>query len=274
MFEVSPFQYIQDLSSKNYRLEDLVVVLKNMLSSISDRHQYSRLDCQDISHVSTNVINLERRIDRRKSMRRKLALEGVKFDLVPAVDILKLGLAEIPEKLLSDSSAQYLSLGSVGCILSHLKVWNSIVDSKPGAHVILEDDACLFPGFQRRFNNLISQWPSDCDILYLGSNSLNAYNIRRRYRGGFCELNVSVDGTYGYVVTPLTCSKLLKSINTISITTGGIDTILSGLLRKGIIKAYHAEPPLVSHDYSLRSDIYNRYDPEKQLTSIAKRAPH
>lgn len=64
---------------------------------------------------------------------------------------------------------------TLGCFASHTLLWRRLASRPEGRYLILEDDASLREGFQKRletifYNNLI---PDDWDILYLFNFGLN-----------------------------------------------------------------------------------------------------
>lgn len=55
-----------------------------------------------------------------------------------------------------------------GCLSSHYKIWNMILENKDDYALIFEEDVLFEENFIEYFNNL--ELPNDFDILYLGGN--------------------------------------------------------------------------------------------------------
>ena len=107
------------------------------------------------------IINLPRRLDRLERVMKHF--DGVRPRIVPAIDG-----ATIPQK--SDSS---LTMGELGCFMSHLKALQTIVLDRPLYAVLLEDDANLrFPYHFKVIKELIDQAPAGWGCISLGANSL------------------------------------------------------------------------------------------------------
>eukprot|EP00406_Dinophysis_acuminata_P031599 CAMPEP_0179360448 /NCGR_PEP_ID=MMETSP0797-20121207/79984_1 /TAXON_ID=47934 /ORGANISM="Dinophysis acuminata, Strain DAEP01" /LENGTH=102 /DNA_ID=CAMNT_0021075807 /DNA_START=319 /DNA_END=624 /DNA_ORIENTATION=- len=54
----------------------------------------------------------------------------------------------------------FCTRGMIGCSLSHQRVWERVVDERLGAVVVLEDDAVLFPGFNRSLGRILRELPA------------------------------------------------------------------------------------------------------------------
>lgn len=86
------------------------------------------------------VINMERSVQRRKSMEEHLRNLGIEFEIVKAVD----------GSLLPDDYTQQtlgrqdpLSKSELGCMLSHLKVYQMMQERNEEFAVVLEDDILI-----------------------------------------------------------------------------------------------------------------------------------
>lgn len=110
------------------------------------------------------MINLERRPERRLKMERSFKELGLKVDVVPAIDGQKLTdeyLKEIGVRFLPGYADPYhnrpMTLGEIGCFLSHFWIWEKIVTQKLNEVLILEDDIRFEPFFKERVTNLIKE---------------------------------------------------------------------------------------------------------------------
>ncbi|XP_058831195.1 glycosyltransferase 25 family member isoform X2 [Topomyia yanbarensis] len=136
-------------------------------------------DKLDLAHIY--MINLERRSERRKKMINNFDQLGLEIEYFPAVDGKKLNdddLREIGVKFLPGYADPYhqrpMTMGEIGCFLSHYYIWEKIVELKQNEVLILEDDIRFEPYFRRRVYNLLAEarriggW----DLIYFGRKRL------------------------------------------------------------------------------------------------------
>jgi len=121
------------------------------------------------------VISLASSLDRRAAFAEHNA--HVAYEFVDAVEgaAIKPQLDMLPE--LFEPGLPY-SAGAVGCALSHLTLWQDVVDS--GAPLtVLEDDAILRQDFEAESARVVAGLPPDWDIVVWGWNfdSILALNI-------------------------------------------------------------------------------------------------
>lgn len=90
----------------------------------------------DLRKLTVFVINLDRSIERRQLMTQRLAKISLRPDFVQAIDG-KSYTTDRPDML------TILTAGEVGCYLSHLKAWQTIVDRDLPVALVLEDDVQL-----------------------------------------------------------------------------------------------------------------------------------
>lgn len=88
--------------------------------------------------IPVYVISLARAADRRAAVCQHLAAHNIQYTLIDAVDGSKLSPAEIQEKVAPGIS---IHAGAIGCYLSHLGVYQDMVDKGLTLALVLEDDA-------------------------------------------------------------------------------------------------------------------------------------
>lgn len=130
------------------------------------------------------VINLDRSVDRWKSVSGELQKVGVEAVRVAGVDGRKLS-NEFVESIvppLSDISSRLefpkeLTKGEVGCFLSHRKCWQKLLESKEKWALILEDDIYI----SRRAKKYMTGegWiPNDAGFVQLHIHRSGKYYVR------------------------------------------------------------------------------------------------
>ena len=100
----------------------------------------------------------------------------------------------------------------VGCGLSHIKLWQKIVNENIELSLILEDDFVFYDDF----NNLLLNIPNNYDMIHLSScifhnKYLKLYNIN-----DYFYKQLFIVQTLSYIITLDGAKKLLKYINKVS----------------------------------------------------------
>ncbi|KAK3087084.1 hypothetical protein FSP39_001417 [Pinctada imbricata] len=128
------------------------------------------------------IINLKRRPERRTRMLNMLKNHGVKAKVTEAVDgqtlnttyLKNLGVRMLPGYV-DPHWGRELTLGEVGCFLSHYFIWKDIMDNNHRRVIIFEDDARLDPSFRRRTLQMMEEAEKevpDWDLIYLGRKQM------------------------------------------------------------------------------------------------------
>jgi glycosyl transferase family 25 len=101
-------------------------------------------------------INLDRRPDRWKASKKQFDKIGLQVERVSAID----GFEE---------PAASIRPGEVGCLKSHLSVFEMARERNLKSFLMLEDDVEFIDDFHNKFNEIESQIPA-YEMLYFGSN--------------------------------------------------------------------------------------------------------
>lgn len=194
------------------------------------------------------VISLHTKYDRRIFMKNQLNRQMIKFSFEDAVE----GYKEATVDIISNRSVSYLTPGSVGCWISHYKVWGLIAKSGI-CSIIMEDDVKLNDDFMRRLNDMLGLIPLDADVIYISSGNNYTRNMRYMVNGiAFVPYQIR-NGAYAYCVTGQGAMKLLTLIPYVKVTRGGIDSAIGALIRNKEINAYHLLDSLCNVDFSFGS---------------------
>ncbi|ELU06820.1 hypothetical protein CAPTEDRAFT_153006 [Capitella teleta] len=166
------------------------------------------------------VINLERRPDRRVKMEQCLQELGVDHKMVNAVDgkkITKDQLDALAYEMLPNYEDPHLkrmlTMGEIGCFLSHYFIWKDMLDNNYERIIILEDDVRFGLYFKTKlFSTLAEADELDIkwDLMYLGRKVLD-YKKESYVEGS--ESLVWPYYTYwtvGYALTNAGASKLVN----------------------------------------------------------------
>ena len=169
----------------------------------------------------TFIINLKRRKDRRARMQAQIAnWPETKWSFVEAVDGSLLKLDDKLARLLVGND--YLAArGVVGCALSHMNLWQRLVDDPTAdSYTILEDDATII------------NWPPptplpDTHVTWLGFTSRDTSMASAQFDQEQIRLPADkfVGGTFGYTISKVGAAKILAWIEEYGLRHG-IDYIM------------------------------------------------
>lgn len=115
------------------------------------------------------LLNLDRAVDRRKTMEEHLTSLGLQFELISAVDGKKLSAfdrSKYSEEDAIKAIGHPLIDTQIGCALSHAMLYERIVEENISECLILEDDVFLGEMFFKVMQNR-SQFPKDWDVINL-----------------------------------------------------------------------------------------------------------
>jgi GR25 family glycosyltransferase involved in LPS biosynthesis len=173
------------------------------------------------------VINLADKRDRWKSILKSISQSGLplenvfRFDAINSTTIspgeLKNILSpsafnQLFSNLVYRTSHSQLTLGAVGCYLSHIELWKKLLNSDQSHFLIFEDDTKLTSDFLQTANHVLQRIPEDFDFLFLGSivsptsEVLSDSNV---IKNKFVSL-ISVYGAHAYIISKKAVEKLLS----------------------------------------------------------------
>lgn len=133
------------------------------------------------------IISLPQDIARRKSAEKQLKSHGVQYEIIHGVYGKNLldGQIQRVYKQVWWKFPRQLTYSEVGCYLSHLKIWQSIIDNSIDGAFILEDDFILRDDF-KSILELLTVAPK-WDLIKLHSQEnynmaeLDKYNLVNQY---------------------------------------------------------------------------------------------
>lgn len=222
-----------------------------------------------------NVIQQVTKVDRLEDLERVDGVYGDKINIknMSSSLVTKQGKRQATAKNIRVYVP--LTVGAIGCALSHRKVYQKIIDQDLDYALILEDDITLDKNFNTKFEEIMRNAPSDFDVIYLGYHNSSLKNIKP-YSKHF-SIPDRVYGLFGYVVTRQAAEKLLKVFP----ITRQIDSDISDRLnsnKPGNIRAYITQKRyrIIVSDESDESsrfgtDIQHRHKMHRSLWSRMNR---
>ena len=217
------------------------------------------LDLEDIPPIW--VLNLERSKVRREFMESQLSLFDVAFEFIEAVDGSKLTPDEkacYSKKDALRCAERELSLGEVGCVLSHIKIWQRFLAENLSEVLVLEDDilidGILFDLLRKR-----KSFTGDWEFINL-KTSMAQLPFGEPISGihRMCRFSYYPNGTCAYLINRKGAEKLLKHVFPIRWPA---DDFTGGSYITGLV-CYGIDPQVVAlQDYESeiwRTDSYHR----------------
>lgn len=115
------------------------------------------------------VISLKESYQRQKTIKSKLDALGIPFKFIEASDDSNLSTKDVnaigKDKL--HKCPGRMVKGAVGCLISHMRVYNEILSSSAKYAMILEDDVQFLPNFKEILHKIID-YPFPWDLIHLG----------------------------------------------------------------------------------------------------------
>lgn len=208
---------------------------------------------------------------RRDFIKARLDGLGLKFEFFDAVYGKELSLEELNHIDFEFYQEKYntkkpLTLGEVGCAISHVKLYEHIVRNNIEQAIILEDDAIVSLYFEQIVNDVINKVPSRREIIFLDHGKASVFPVMRnlseryrlaRYRIPSKNSKRFISRTTAYLITFEGAQKLLKFAYPIRMPSD----YLTGSLQMTGIHAYGVEPACVFGDiFSEIDQIESRHD--------------
>jgi GR25 family glycosyltransferase involved in LPS biosynthesis len=124
---------------------------------------------QSMQSIKQYLINLKRRPDRLQQFYDNYPFEKTSVEVIYGFDGKNPENENINElrtfhSLLSNN----LMPGEKGCFISHLRIYQDMIDKNIPLAVVMEDDAIFCENFKERMNELVNEMPNDFQILYFG----------------------------------------------------------------------------------------------------------
>lgn len=158
--------------------------------------------------------------------------------------------------------------GSLGCLLSHVHVWEKISDDeKCDVGLIFEDDAIIKRNFLTKLSSIPEEMiPDDWDMIWLGWHKINCQSVNKFF--GKPNIGRGNSGHFGYLIKSSSIKKLKKilipynNINSKDILLRkNFDQFNAYFLKKKIVKT-----PIIEFDSTRK----NLNSPERENRLIKK----
>jgi glycosyl transferase family 25 len=175
------------------------------------------------------------------------AVDGAQLDL----NQLK-AKGEYDDEYAHKKFSRSLSLGEIGCALSHINLYKEIIRKNINMCVICEDDIRLVPGINEKLQIILKELPDDWELVYLWYKTKVIKRLSKNIVT-FPSLNHIPGGTVCYLLRKSGAQKLLQEALPIHYPS---DSLIGRSYRWGV-KIYGTDPHLASLNLIFLSTIKN-----------------
>lgn len=208
--------------------------------------------------MKTFVINLKKDVERKKSIQEQLQKINLDAEFVTAVYGKELSKEQL-WKYCPNFNEMTLTLGEVGCSLSHLNIYKRIIDNKIPLSLILEDDVSFNENLAIVLSSLENHPMALSSVPYVFLlNTTNEYfdSFKKPLTDNYNIVSV-IDAAcaYGYVLNLATAKKLYQYLLPVRFVADEWKM----LREQDVIKLKGVIPPVVNaSSHSLNSSIGER----------------
>jgi glycosyl transferase family 25 len=171
-----------------------------------------------LSSMKIRVINLDKDVDRLDWMTGQLTGFGLNYERFSAIDTNTMSADQ--RRYASNPRRRGLRKGEIGCLLSHISVWQLVAIGNDSFGLVLEDDLHFAPDFSGFLLNLCLDSSEIC--IHRVETFLPRVTLRRKasYRCGkrsAFELYTNHGGAGAYIINKPTARFLLERIEAFSL---------------------------------------------------------
>ncbi len=230
---------------------------------------------------SVFVISLPDMRDRRARMLAQMQELGIdNFTMLEAVDGRSLDqetMIQSGDLVLNDWIGRYLNAGELGCLLSHIRVWQTILEKGVRTAIVLEDDVELRLDAPALLDEIMGEMPSNWDIIHLHSTVAVGCGEgndkgRTRLSDHVWKGNAEGGGTVAYALSARrgVVEFLLELVRPLKYAADGYTNWPTGAWTGGKWNGYIIHPFLCSHGLG-KSAIWQRGSKPSTFTRIWRR---
>lgn len=169
------------------------------------------------------VVNLVEDTNKIKFFTEQISKTSIKnkYNIFPAINGKEIDIDIIDNNIITEHARNSiisqkqkiygvsLTYGSLGCALSHKKIWEECAESD-GDFLIFEDDIIPHVNFDTVFSDILEHIQNiNYDLFYLGYNEIPGFK-KTKLNNVVSKPSGLITGTYGYIVSPHGAIKLLS----------------------------------------------------------------
>lgn len=197
-------------------IDRMAIRLLNLITDIEDTKMPTRID-------KMFVVNLDTRPDRLESLFKEEPYLKNMITRIPAVNGKTLKLDNKIYELFKNNNFGWKK-SAMGCSLSHINIWSSILKESGNYFMILEDDVRFKKDWLKDWNKYAENIPEDAELLYIGGvlppnmsalpqclQEINSYWSEIKPNTLFSQIPIPLFHfcTYSYIITRKGVEKIL-----------------------------------------------------------------
>jgi len=175
------------------------------------------------------VINMDKDKDRLNKVKKEMKKHGLRFRRFNGIVTKELS-KDVLDSYVEPSCQKLCTKGLIGCGISHMKVWEDVINMGYKNAIIFEDDVMLDENFNEKLGFNLKELPDDYDILYLGSLGYGDPNAKLDILSGVSKFVFPIPdgikeenqkyktlivpefplGLYGYMISKKGCQKFIN----------------------------------------------------------------
>ena len=202
---------------------------------------------------------------RRENIAKRLSGLGLAFTFFDATDGKKLP-ASVLESVDYDFypkhylSPKPLTLGEIGCAISHIKVYEHMVENNIESAIILEDDAIVSQHFKEIVEDTLNKINKNHELIFFDHGKVKSHFFKKQIVEGYRLAHYKTPSknsrrciiyATAYLITLSGAKKLLNYAYPIRLPAD----YLTGLIQKTRVDTYGIEPPCVFRGLNSDSEI-------------------
>ncbi|MBP7708089.1 glycosyltransferase family 25 protein [Candidatus Pacearchaeota archaeon] len=228
------------------------------------RSQEIRIDSMPFYFISSKKDSFKY-VHMEKEFKKSLISNYIWVKAIDKNIILHMNLSRI----YSDSKSvlhygRSLSIGEIGCFLSHLKIWKEIVKKKLKYAIICEDDIS-FRVSKKELGHRLSYLPKNTDVFYLDIRA-NKLIFANKYYSFLPNKGEQLIGSACYFVTLNGARKLVSGALPVQMAVD--DYLGRANFRSGVKLLMSSKPLVHNHGYTYlppESSFGSEIEPERRL---------
>ena len=220
------------------------------------------------SNMNFYYINLDRSMERRLNLETICQKQNIIPQRIEAIDGKKIDINDkkyhkaIHKIKWWFESKNMDNIGHFGCYLSHMKTYETFLNSDKEYCLIFEDDIqFLTNDLKKEIHKNMDNLPDDWDILLLGyeidarKKKVKNANKNTKLKNGLLNIKYFV-GLHAYIIKRKTAQILLENLQTLDWI---LDWNISFLAERNIVNVYGVYPPIVCQPAIHMIDVDNIY---------------
>jgi len=240
----------------------LVTYPKKITTYVAKQLANKRVQYSDLHDIPIICINLAKRKDKRRFMERQAKRTNLNIQFFQALTIEPLQRSRLVRKGLvaleakSKARNNQLTNKEIGCFLSHMAIWDTLLNSNHDATLVLEDDAKLNVS-KKELSRFLKRIPKKADIY-----TFNLRHAKRKILNcNTLKITNSMEGMTAYVITKEGAEKLMTKLQ----INEAVDEYVSKKIKSKQLNVYGSTKDLFTEtstkanifSYRFKSDIQN-----------------